>query len=158
MFLATGSNLGDRKLNLQNASQHIEQSVGKITGRSHIYETEPWGHHDQPDFYNQVLMVQTKLGPEDVMRILLLIEKEMGRSRSFKNASRIIDIDILFYGNMEFKSDDLIIPHPHIASRKFVLEPLNEIAPNLLHPHYGKTVSQMLAECKDPLKTFRVND
>lgn len=157
VFIATGSNLGDRRSNLEEAARHIEKLVGEIISLSHVYETEPWGHHDQPDFYNQVLEIKTILDPQTVMKKLLAIESDMGRIRTFKNDSRIIDIDILFYNSLQIKNTDITIPHPQIESRKFVLEPLNEIAPGFVHPKSKKTISQILSACTDTLKVFKIS-
>lgn len=156
VFIALGSNLGDREQNLKSALISIEQHLGKILSSSNIYLTEPWGHHDQPDFYNQVIRIETIHTPAYVLKKLLAIEEEMGRKRTFKNASRIIDLDILFYEDLCIESTNITIPHPLLTDRRFVLEPLNEIAPDLIHPLIQKPVSLLLKECKDPLKAEKI--
>lgn len=151
-FIALGSNLGNRELNLQTAKQLIETRLGPISASSGIYRTEPWGYQDQPEFYNQVIEIETTQSPEVALRELLHIEEEMGRKRTFKNASRIIDLDILFFSDLIIQHSDIIIPHPRISERRFVLEPLNEIAPEFVHPILQKTIHQLLMECPDTLK------
>lgn len=158
VFIALGSNLGDRKQNLEMACRFIEERVGKIISRSHIYETEPWGYHEQPDFYNQVIVAETSANPGELMEILLTIEDRMGRKRIFKNGSRTIDLDILFFSDIHIQNNGVTIPHPFIEKRKFVLEPLNEVAPDLVHPVGGKTIREILSECNDNLQVKRIDD
>lgn len=149
IYLLTGSNIGDAALNLLQASQHIQSQIGKVIARSSLYKTSPWGTIQQDDFLNQVLYVQTVYSPDDVMQRLLQIEQQMGRVRSVKNAPRIIDIDVLFYNNHVYSSALVTIPHPLLHERKFVLQPLSELAPDLMHPVLHKTIHQLLAECTD---------
>lgn len=144
--------MGDRKANLADALKMVSERIGKIISLSSIFETEPWGHHQQPDFYNQVATVETSLAPAEMLRELLLIEETMGRVRTFKNASRLIDLDILFYGDIILNENGIRIPHPQIGNRRFVLVPLNEIASGFVHPVSRKKISTLLRECKDPLK------
>jgi 2-amino-4-hydroxy-6-hydroxymethyldihydropteridine diphosphokinase len=152
VYLLTGGNLGDRKANLLQASNLIEQSAGCLVARSGIYETAAWGMTDQDAFLNQVLLIQTPLVSHKLLQTLLSIEEQMGRKRGAKFGPRVIDIDILFYNNEIIKSIDLTVPHPEIQNRRFVLVPLNEIAFSLIHPVFNKTINQLLVECKDPLK------
>lgn len=155
-FLITGSNLGDKLSNLEQAANLININAGTIVRSSSIYETEPWGHSDQPVFLNQVLQIITKLSPPLLMEQLLLIEKEMGRQRTFKNASRNIDIDILFYDDQVIHEKGLDIPHKSMQSRRFVLVPLQEIAPDFIHPELKKSISELLIECSDPLHVNKI--
>ena len=151
IFLLTGGNMGDRLHNLQQAYVLIEKSAGKVTKKSSIYETAAWGYTEQAPFLNQVVCINSELEPEKLLQQLLTIEQELGRKRIEKMGPRIIDIDILFYGNLVVSEAGLIVPHPRIAERRFVLMPLNEIAANFVHPVYYKTVSDLLILCPDPL-------
>src|SRR5215218_10215346 len=134
VYLLLGGNIGDRPANFQNAKQFLEKQVGKIIKSSGIYETASWGDTDQPDFLNQTLLIETKLTAEQIMEQILSIENRMGRIRTEKNASRIIDIDILFFNEEIIKTKDITIPHSQIQNRNFVLYPLNEMVPGLQHP------------------------
>ncbi|MEO8822433.1 MAG: 2-amino-4-hydroxy-6-hydroxymethyldihydropteridine diphosphokinase [Ginsengibacter sp.] len=156
LFLITGGNIGDRKRNLERAATLIQKRVGKIMTCSKMYETEAWGITDQPSFYNQVLIIESKLSAREVLHIILNIEEEMGRKRTVKNAARIIDIDILFFNDEIVNEENLSIPHPEIGNRRFVLSPLNEIAPGMLHPVFKKTIKELLSETKDLLKAVPV--
>lgn len=149
IYLLTGSNIGDAVSNLLQASQQIQLQIGEVIARSSLYKTSPWGTIQQDDFLNQVLCVQTVYSPDDVMQRLLQIEQQMGRVRSVKNAPRIIDIDVLFYNNDVYSSALVTIPHPLLHERKFVLQPLSELAPDIMHPVLHKTIRQLLAECTD---------
>ncbi len=154
IFLITGGNIGDRKKNLQTAASLIEENIGKIIESSSIYETEAWGNNDQPAFYNQMHIVKSTFSAEEIMNKILQIEQQMGRVRTIKNAARIIDIDILFYNNEIINKPDLNVPHVEISNRRFVLMPLNELAPNMIHPVLKKTINELLAACKDTLKVI----
>src|SRR5205809_1547393 len=148
-FLLTGSNLGNRLQNLQYAAKLIEESCGVIYRSSSIYQTAAWGYTTQPDFYNQALALHTLFSPDELMAALLKIENDMGRQRSFKMAPRIIDIDVLLIDNIIYNSSVVTIPHPHLAERRFVLTPLSEIAGEIVHPVFKKTINELLTECKD---------
>lgn len=156
IFLITGGNIGDRKKNLDTAAALIENRIGKIVIRSKVYETEAWGITNQPLFYNQVLVVESKFSAREVLNTILKIEAEMGRKRTIKNAARIIDIDILFFNDEVINEKNLIIPHPQINNRRFVLSPLNEIAPQMVHPRLKKTMTELLSESKDLLKAYPI--
>lgn len=152
-YILLGSNLGDRKENLRVARESIKRKVGTIENSSSIYETEPWGAGSKDLFVNQIIIIETNLSAQSLLENLLTIEDEMGRIRDAdnKNASRIIDLDILFYNDEVMFSDRLTIPHPRMHVRKFTLVPLVELAPNFMHPLIGKTALKLLMECPDDL-------
>lgn len=157
IFLLLGSNQGSAINNLREASEKIEQVAGKILIRSSMYKTAAWGISEQPDFYNQVLQIESAEPPEQLLQKLLKIEKEMGRITVKKWGPRIIDIDILFYGQEIWNSPSLQIPHPGIAQRKFTLTPLSEIAANLQHPVSRKKICDLLEECTDTLSVEKIS-
>jgi len=130
----------------------IIKDVGKIIECSSIYETAPWGVHEQPTFLNQVISIKTSYSPEELLDILLNIEVKMGRKRYRKWDSRLIDIDILFYENQIISTNRLILPHPEIENRRFTLAPLSEIAADEIHPLLNKTIEELLKETRDPLE------
>jgi 2-amino-4-hydroxy-6-hydroxymethyldihydropteridine diphosphokinase len=152
IYLHTGSNLGSKKKLLKRARQLIDKNIGRITAQSDLFETEAWGMTDQPNFVNQALEIVTDLSPEQVMDRILNIELKMGRVRNQKWAPRLIDIDIIFYGNRVIKTENLIIPHPFMHKRNFVLIPLLEIAENYIHPELKMTVRELYNYSKDLLK------
>jgi 2-amino-4-hydroxy-6-hydroxymethyldihydropteridine diphosphokinase len=152
VYLLTGGNLGNRLHYLKKACDEIETKAGTVIRKSSVYETEPWGFTDQDAFLNQVLCIHTELEPEELLHTLLEIEIQLGRKRIEKMGPRVIDIDILFYGSNVISLADLNVPHPHIADRRFVLTPLNEIAADFIHPVHNKTVKELLQECKDQLQ------
>lgn len=154
VFLITGGNLGNRKKNLQTAVTLIEEQVGRIIQSSKIYETEPWGLAGQPAFYNQGHIVKSKLDAQTIIDVILKIEVKMGRVRTVKNAARIIDIDILFFNDEIINEPNLIVPHPEIINRRFVLMPLYELMPEMIHPVTGKSIAELLSTCKDELKVI----
>ncbi len=144
VYLGLGSNLGDRVGNLASAVERLSQKI-TIKKLSSVYETEPVYYKEQPLYLNAVLSAVTKLDPFELLRFVKSIESTLGRQPSFRNAPRTIDIDILFYGDQVAETAELIIPHPRIAERAFVLVPLAEIAPRLVHPLLQKRVSELLA-------------
>ena len=143
--------MGDRKEYLATAREWIEAECGKIEKASLLYQTAAWGKTDQPAFLNQALQIKTTLTAKQLIRQVLKIEKQMGRTREEKNGPRIIDIDILFFNDEVISTSFLKIPHPEMQNRRFVLTALNEIATDIVHPVLKKTVKQLLAECPDTL-------
>jgi 2-amino-4-hydroxy-6-hydroxymethyldihydropteridine diphosphokinase len=154
IFLLLGTNKGARINNLEQAAVAIELLPARIVKKSSIYCTAAWGKTDQEDFYNQVIEIEigTELNPHALLAALQNIEVDMGRVRAEKWGPRIIDIDILFFGNLVVHKQVLTIPHPGIPDRKFTLVPLNEIAPDFEHPTLKKTTKKLLDECSDPLQ------
>jgi 2-amino-4-hydroxy-6-hydroxymethyldihydropteridine diphosphokinase len=155
-YILTGGNLGHRFENLRRAADLIDTKCGRILRRSSLFETAAWGIEAQPDFLNQVLELDTALKPEALLDVLLGIEREMGRIRGEKFGPRTIDLDILFYGDMIIRTDELEIPHPRMAERRFVLEPLFELLRDRKHPITGQTIREMLLACTDPLDVRRI--
>ena len=155
-YLLIGGNEGDRLAQLATARDLITAADGRIVLSSSLYETAAWGKTDQADFLNQALEVTTKQTAPAWLLTLLDIEEKMGRRRGGKYASRIIDIDILFFNNSIIRQPQLTIPHPEIQNRRFALAPLEEIAPLLIHPVLGRTIRELLAECTDPLTVKRI--
>lgn len=180
VYLSLGSNIGNRLKNIQKAIKLLKKSGFDIIETSSIYETSPYGVTDQPDFLNLALKGETKFSPEELLKEIKRIEKEIGRKPSREWGPRAIDIDILFY-NKEIinipelqpvrsklpkatatpsvgTSNGLKIPHPQLHKRKFVLIPLKEIAPRLVHPVLKKTVSQILKDAGDKGRVVLYND
>jgi 2-amino-4-hydroxy-6-hydroxymethyldihydropteridine diphosphokinase len=149
IFLLLGSNLGERQVVLESARRHIAERVGIISVQSSVYETEPWGVADQPAFLNQVLKVETQLAPEEVLRIILDIEYQLGRIRYERWGARVIDIDLLYYSDLVLDTARLTLPHPRLQDRRFTLVPLAEIAPGYVHPVLHKTSEELLGICSD---------
>jgi len=141
---------------LSNAIEQIENKIGPLLLQSNLYATAAWGNTSQPDFLNQAIEVATQLDATETLKEILSIEKNMGRIRTVKNAPRIIDIDILFFNNEIINRIDLIVPHPEIQNRRFVLTPLNEIAPQMIHPVLNKTIDQLLSFCPDQLAVKKI--
>lgn len=143
VFIALGSNLGDRQANLQEAIRKIQPEVVPIEC-SPIYETPPWGYEPQANFLNQVIRAETDLDPQALLAHLKKTEIDLGREATFRNGPRLIDLDILFFDQVIIQSPPLVIPHPALQERAFVLVPLADLAPDLTHPVLNVTVRQML--------------
>jgi len=155
VYLLIGGNMGDRMANLSLAMESIEKEIGPIQQMSSIYETAAWGNTQQPDFLNQALLVHTQWDALQVMDCLLTIETQMGRVRSIHMGPRTIDLDIIYFNEELLHHPSLIIPHPRLAERKFVLLPLTEIAPEYIHPVFNKTNASLLKECGDSLAVHK---
>jgi 2-amino-4-hydroxy-6-hydroxymethyldihydropteridine diphosphokinase len=148
VYLALGTNLGDRMHNLRGALRRLAPHV-TITCISPIYETEPWGVTEQPDFLNLVVAGKTELAPTELLLALQDIEQRMGRQRTVRYGPRVIDLDILLYDDVVLQTEHLEIPHARMAERRFVLVPLNAIAPDVLHPRLKRTAQQLLQDLTD---------
>lgn len=148
VYISAGTNLGDRKANLKFALDSLANRA-TVSKASSYYETEPVGFLDQPWFLNQVIELKTELAAFELLSFCQHIEASRGRVRTFPNAPRILDLDILLYGNIVIDQERLIIPHPRLAERKFVLEPLVQIAPDIIHPILKKSMRSLLQDCRD---------
>ncbi|PKP39091.1 MAG: 2-amino-4-hydroxy-6-hydroxymethyldihydropteridine diphosphokinase [Bacteroidetes bacterium HGW-Bacteroidetes-15] len=156
VFLIIGGNLGDRELYLRQTVSQIKEKVGAIISSSDIYESEPWGFTHSIPFLNQVLEIETNLAALCLLDACQLIETNLGRNRYSENYSaRTADIDVLLYDDCIFTLPPLIVPHRLMHERKFVLEPLSQIAPNLIHPLLGLTISQLKSNCEDKSEVWR---
>lgn len=157
LYILLGGNLGDKQQFFSEARTLLSKQLGPITAQSAIYETEPWGFESKDMFWNQALEIETALSPAEVLYKTQLIERELGRIRKANlYESRVIDIDILFYADQIVQTETLAVPHPRIQERKFALVPLCEIAPELIHPVFLKSIRQLLDECRDSLKVEKV--
>ena len=144
VYLALGSNLGDRLANLKQAIAALTPQIN-VKAKSQVYETPPWGFEDQPKFLNQVVKAKTYLEPEQLLKHLKRLELALGRKESVPNGPRLIDMDILFYDDLVLNTPALVIPHPRLHERGFVLLPLMDIAPDLVHPVSKQSVREMAA-------------
>ena len=155
-YLLLGSNLGDRNQNLEDAIRWIAREVGEVFAKSSVYETAPWGKTDQPGFLNQAIGIKSSLAPLPMLKALLQIEHKMGRVRLEKWGQRLIDIDMIFYDDIILNDVALKLPHPEMHKRRFVLEPLNEIAENFIHPIFKEKVSSILINLSDNLPVEKI--
>lgn len=146
VYLALGSNMGNRAANLKAAIMALPPQM-EVKAKSQVYETPPWGYTNQEKFLNQVLKVQTYLQPEQLLKHLKRLEVALGREPTFQNGPRLIDIDILFYDDLVFESPTVTIPHPRLHERAFVLMPLMDIAPDLVHPVKKQSIRELIAFC-----------
>jgi 2-amino-4-hydroxy-6-hydroxymethyldihydropteridine diphosphokinase len=156
-YLLLGTNLGDRAMHLEAARTGLSRSAGEITALSAVYETAAWGITEQPDFWNQVVALETDLPPEALLAAILAIEQSLGRARDQRWGARTLDIDILYYNDQVVETPALSVPHPQIANRRFTLAPLAEIAPGFVHPVLHLTQQQLLDACPDPLPVRRLD-
>jgi len=156
VFISLGTNLGDRSENLKMAIHAIDLTIGSISRQSSVYETKPWGKSNQPDFFNQVILIHTNKTSEDCLHLLLAIEEQMGRTREERWGARLIDLDLLYADGDIIETDRLTLPHPAIPQRRFVLVPLVEIASDFIHPQLKKNQRQLLDECPDELVVKRL--
>lgn len=154
-YLGLGSNLGDKIENIKKACDLISSEIAQIIGFSSFYQTEPWGSTDQPEYINRVVRIFTDHEPLFLLKELHRIEDKLGRIRDEKWGPRIIDIDLLYYGKYVIDRDDLIIPHPELTERNFVLVPLSEISPDYLHPVFKLTNKELLDFCTDKSKVVK---
>ena len=144
VWIALGSNMGEGRKNLDLAIKMMNERGVLVEKVSTYIETEPYGYTEQDNFVNAVCIAETKLSPRELLEVLLKIELDMGRVRIIKWGPRIIDLDILFYEDLIIDEEDLKVPHIEIQKRSFVLEPVNEISPDKIHPVFKKTVHQLL--------------
>ena len=159
VFLGIGGNIGNKADNFNKVYTFIKNELGEITRSSSVYETPPWGFTADENFWNQVLLLETELSPFELLQKITKIENHFGRERDIgKYDSREMDIDILYYDDVFIETENLIIPHPRIAQRKFVLVPLNEIAADFKHPLLRLTSFQMLENCRDNSVIFKLDD
>ena len=155
LFLSLGGNLGNTREIFEGAYPLIEKKIGKISVYSSVYQTEAWGPIPQADFLNQVLLISTTLSAQACLTEMLAIEKEFGRERKERWGPRTLDLDILYYSDITIAEQDLTVPHPRIAERKFILTPLAEIAPSFTDPTSRKTMTALLNECEDSSQVNR---
>ncbi|WP_462248265.1 2-amino-4-hydroxy-6-hydroxymethyldihydropteridine diphosphokinase [Ekhidna sp.] len=151
IYILLGSNMGNRLEYLREAEKQLILEDIKVVDESSIYETEPWGKSDQDWFLNVVLQIDTSKEPQELLKTILEVEERLGRIRKAKWGERCIDIDILYYHDLQIENERLTVPHSGIEGRKFTLIPLVEMCPLELHPVNGETQMQMLAKCSDKL-------
>lgn len=151
VYLGLGTNLGDKEQNLHKAINSITKRIGSLASLSAFYETAPWGFESRNSFLNAVACIETELSPQELLKETQQIEREVGRTQKSVNhayADRLIDIDLLLYSDWQINEKELIIPHPLMTERRFVMEPLAEIAPDLQHPTLKKTMQELLLQLK----------
>jgi len=155
VYLLLGSNEGERLLHIKQALDAV-RTFGNVIQESSVYETAAWGLEDQPRFLNMVIELSTRLDAYEVLKKIQAIESKMGRQRTVKWGQRTLDMDILFFNDEIIEEENLKVPHPFLAERRFTLEPLNEIASNLRHPISAKKVADLLASCPDTLNVQKL--
>lgn len=156
VLISLGTNIGDKKNNLEEAILLIHSEIGNVTKQSSVYQTKPWGKTNQDDFYNQVIEIESELEPEKILFKCLTIENIIGRIRKEKWGERIIDLDILYVGNHIIDTEILKLPHPLMQNRNFVMIPLAEIDKEFLHPIFKKTNLELLEACPDDLEVIKI--
>jgi 2-amino-4-hydroxy-6-hydroxymethyldihydropteridine diphosphokinase len=156
VFLSLGSNMGERQKYLSDAAGNLKGVPDtRVVWTSSVYETDPYGKQDQPQFLNAVVEIETALEPEKLLDVCKGIEQTLGRTSTEKWGPREIDIDILIYDGVVFGNSSLKVPHPELEKRKFVLVPLKEIAPDLIHPENGMTITELADACRDSSRVVR---
>lgn len=159
LFLLLGGNLGDKEHIFSTGRKRLEEELGKTIRMSSVFETEPWGFQSDDLFWNQVILIGTERSPLDVLKRTKAIELELGRVRGGERySSRPIDIDLLFYDELVLHTPALELPHPRIIDRRFVLEPLAEIVPDMVHPVFGQTIIELLENCTDTLQVNKLTN
>lgn len=156
LYLLNGCNIGDKTENLSNALIFLREVFNEPLAVSNIYETQPWGKENQANFYNQALKFETIMAPEQILKQVKLIEKKIGGDHIERWAARKMDIDIIFFGELIYKSESLCIPHKLMHLRNFVLHPLYEIAADKVHPQFELTVKELLENSTDELKVVKL--
>lgn len=157
VHIALGSNVGEAQHNLGMARKLIREQAGELVKTSTIIVTLPWGNiKEQNNFYNQMLLVKTILTPQLLINKLLMLEKQMGRKREIKWGPRIIDLDIIYFGNRKINNDKLVVPHPFLQQRKFILFHLNELSPKKMHPLLRKNSAELFKLCEDELGIVKI--
>ncbi|MFC3809713.1 2-amino-4-hydroxy-6-hydroxymethyldihydropteridine diphosphokinase [Lacihabitans lacunae] len=157
VYLGIGSNIGDSKMHLQNCIEALNLNIGKVSNVSSVYETEAWGNQNQANFFNQVVQISTDILPFELLKKIKELETHLGRTKTVKWGPRVVDIDILLYSNYHFTAANLQIPHAFLKERRFVLAPLAEINPALIHPILMKKMGILLEECKDTAWIKKIN-
>jgi 2-amino-4-hydroxy-6-hydroxymethyldihydropteridine diphosphokinase len=157
VFIALGTNLGDRAGNLRRAIAAI-RGFASVEAISRVYETEPVGFRDQPDYWNLVVRIRTELEPQALFEALKGIEQQLGRTAAFRNAPRVIDLDIIAYDQLVLRSESLEIPHPRMNERSFVLFPLAEVAPEFRHPANHQSIVQLIAALAEPTRAVALEN
>jgi 2-amino-4-hydroxy-6-hydroxymethyldihydropteridine diphosphokinase len=157
IYLCIGGNLGEREANLEEAIEFIDFNFGDVIAVSSVYESEPWGMTDVPNFLNQVVHIQSELSNEELLAEIEELENFFGRERSTEGyVSREMDIDVLFIESEIIDTEQIKVPHPRMTERRFVLEPLTEIASDMVHPALKQSVAELLKACKDTGKVTRL--